>query len=57
MRISAHPLGSSSPIVRFTLPGDGRSYPSTINLPSPGCWHLDVAVGNLNTMMDLVVDE
>jgi hypothetical protein len=52
--IAARPLGASSPVVRFRIP-PGSGYPSTIDLPTPGCWHLDLAIGLRMAMMDLIV--
>jgi hypothetical protein len=54
LTVRAHPDGAASPVVKFTVPGGG-GYPSLINLPSLGCWHLDVSVGSVAAGLDLVV--
>jgi hypothetical protein len=54
LTVRAHPEGAVSQVVKFTVPGGG-GYPSLINLPSPGCWHLDVSVGSVAAALDLVV--
>jgi hypothetical protein len=54
LAISAHPLSAPSPVVRFDVPGGG-SYPSLVDLPSPGCWHLDLTIGPARATMDLIV--
>lgn len=55
LAIVAHPIASGSPIVRFSLPRDGFSFPSTIDLPSSGCWHLDLTLGSVHATIDLSV--
>jgi hypothetical protein len=52
--IEARPVGSASPVERFDLVG-ADSYPSTIDLPSAGCWHLDIAVGAVRAAIDVPV--
>lgn len=52
--VTAHPLGASSPIVRFRFPGV-RSWPSLVDLPTAGCWHLDLAAGSSRATIDLLV--
>ena len=52
--IAAHPLGAVSPTVRFRFPGV-RSYPSLVDLPTPGCWQLDLAIGSSRAAIDLLV--
>jgi hypothetical protein len=44
--------------VRITRPADsgpGEIYPSYVDLPSPGCWRLDLAWGPHRTQIDLAV--
>ena len=54
--IHAHPLGASSPAVEFSFPASASGgYPSLIDLPSPGCWRLEVTVGTAQATMDLHV--
>lgn len=52
--IAAHPLGASSPVVRFNEPGV-LSFPSIIDLPYPGCWQLDLSAGTTHGSIDLLV--
>lgn len=58
LSVSAHPLGASAPVVRFTFgaatspPGN---YPSLVALPSAGCWHFDLSIGATRAAMDLLV--
>jgi hypothetical protein len=51
--IEARPVGSSTPAVQFKLPAAGRDYPSLIELPSAGCWQLDI--GATGATIDLLV--
>jgi len=47
--IKAHPLGAASPVAQFDLPAalsPAGNYPSGIELPSAGCWHLDLTIGS-----------
>jgi hypothetical protein len=58
LSVTAHPLGARTPVVRFAFgaaasPPD--NYPSLIALPSPGCWHFDLAIGATRATMDLMV--
>ena len=56
--IAARRSDSSSPVVRFTFPpamSPADNYPSSIGLPSPGCWHLDLTLGTVRAAMDLTV--
>ena len=44
--ILGHPAGAASPIVKVTKPADsgpGEIYPSIVDMPTPGCWVLDLA--------------
>jgi hypothetical protein len=45
LTITADPRGASGPNVTYeALPASpGNIYPSTIDVPQPGCWHLDLA--------------
>src|SRR5450759_1575310 len=52
--VTARPLDSASPVVRFRFPG-GRDYPSLIDLPAPGCWRLDLVIGSTHATIDLMV--
>ncbi len=56
--VAARRSDSSSPVVRFAFPpamSPAQNYPSSIGLPSPGCWHLDLTLGKLRAAMDLSV--
>lgn len=55
--ITAHPLGKTSPVARFEFPEvlSPSNYPSGIDLPSAGCWHLDLAIGAVQATIDLLV--
>jgi hypothetical protein len=58
LTIAAHPLNASSPVIRFDFPpafSPGGNYPSGIDLPSPGCWRLEIALGTAHATMDLMV--
>lgn len=58
LNIVAHPLNASSPVVRLAFPaaiGPAGNYPSGIDLPSPGCWHLELTLGTARATMDLLV--
>jgi hypothetical protein len=56
--IAAHPAGTETPIVRFRIPPAASptgAYPSTIDLPSGGCWRLDIDVAGQPASMSLLV--
>ncbi|MGH2406448.1 MAG: hypothetical protein ACRDF7_00020 [Candidatus Limnocylindrales bacterium] len=58
LTIVAHPLDASSPVVRFDFPAalsPSGNYPSGIDLPSPGCWRLELTLGTARATMDLIV--
>lgn len=58
LTVTAHPLNASSPVVRFDFPAaesPAGNYPSGIDLPSPGCWQLEVTLGSAHTTLDVVV--
>jgi hypothetical protein len=52
--IRARPLRASAPLVtirRRPDSGPGPIYPSYVNVPSPGCWHLTLRwAGNVDTL-------
>lgn len=52
--IEARPNGSSTSTVHFRFPAAGRDYPSLIELPTAGCWQLDL--GSTGATIDLVVN-
>lgn len=48
LTISAHPLGGATPLVTVVQPansGPGEIYPSTVDVPTAGCWVLNLAWG------------
>jgi hypothetical protein len=58
LTILAHPPDGSSPMIHLEFPAatsPGGNYPSSLDLPSPGCWHLDLMVGTVSRTMDLLV--
>jgi hypothetical protein len=57
LQIVAHPAGARSPTVRLTLGGSDpqQGYPSTIDLPSAGCWLFEVSVGAPKGTIGLLV--
>jgi hypothetical protein len=45
LQLSAHPLGASTPVVTDSFPDNsspGEIYPSIFDVPSPGCWQLEL---------------
>jgi hypothetical protein len=56
LAISATPLGESSPVIQFTFPGN-LMHASSIELPTPGCWHLDLTIGSARASIDVPVSE
>ena len=56
LTIDAHPLGSSSPTVHESKPGNagpGEIYPDGIVVSSPGCWHLTLTWSSNKAEIDL----
>jgi hypothetical protein len=54
--LTARPLGTSHPIVRERLSADsgpGEIYPSIVNLPSPGCWHVTLRWHHASASLNL----
>jgi hypothetical protein len=48
----------SSPVVRFDFGAalsPSGNYPSSIDLPSPGCWRLELTLGRVHATMDVMV--
>jgi hypothetical protein len=46
LTITAHPAGAAAPVVTVVQPADsgpGEIYPSIVDVPTPGCWALDLA--------------
>jgi hypothetical protein len=58
LEISAHPLGASVPVVTFSFPAATSpvgNYPSDLDLPTPGCWQLDLTLGATRATLDVNV--
>lgn len=58
MNIVARPHDALAPVIRFDFPptiSPGGNYPSIIDLPTPGCWHLEITLGPAQGTMDLLV--
>lgn len=53
--IAAHPLDASSRVVHFDFPSAAGGTPSLIDLPKPGCWRLELAIGTTRATMDVLV--
>ena len=58
LTVTAHPVGAAQPVV--TIETDAASapagnYASSIELPSPGCWHLEIALGGSRAVLDVKV--
>jgi hypothetical protein len=56
--VDAHPLGASTPHVTSTIGYavvNGGNYPSSIEVPTPGCWELDVTLGATHATLDVEV--
>jgi hypothetical protein len=48
LTITGHPLGAATPVVKVVQPansGPGEIYPSIVDMPTAGCWVLDLAWG------------
>jgi hypothetical protein len=56
--IDVHPLGASAPDIVSTIGyavANGGNYPSSIDVPSPGCWRVDLSLGATHATLDLQV--
>jgi hypothetical protein len=56
LRITATPLGLAAPLVRVEEPassGPGEIYPSIVEVPFAGCWHVELAWGPNTDSVDL----
>ena len=54
--LSGHPRDTATPTTHATFPADsgpGEIYPSQVDVPSPGCWHFDLAWGANRTSIEL----
>jgi hypothetical protein len=56
LTIVARPLTGSSIVVRLAFPPSASGgYPSLIDLPSPGCWQLEITLGTAHATLDVTV--
>ena len=58
LTVTAHPLGATRPVVTIETPAataPAGNYASSIELPTPGCWHLDIALGASRASLDVTV--
>jgi hypothetical protein len=56
LTISAHPIGKVAPLVTTIQPANsspGEIYPSIVDVPEPGCWHLDLAWAGQQASVEL----
>ena len=56
LTITAHPLGAATPavkVVQAANSGPGEIYPSIVDVPTAGCWTLDLAWGPHKATLDL----
>ena len=56
LAIRARPLHGDAPLLRETLPADsspGEIYPSYVNVPQAGCWHLTLHWAHHKDSLDL----
>ena len=56
LTISAHPIGKAAPIVTTVQPANsspGEIYPSIVDVPQTGCWHLDLAWAGQQASVEL----
>ena len=58
LAITAHPAGAPSPTATFHIEPasapDGN-YPSIIDLPTPGCWRLELSLSGAHGTLDVLV--
>jgi hypothetical protein len=56
LRITATPFGLTAPLVRVEVPADsgpGEIYPSIVEVPFAGCWHVELAWGPNTDAVDI----
>lgn len=56
LHIEARPRGGPAPVVRVAEPADsspGEIYPSLVDVPTPGCWHVTLSWGPHTDAVDL----
>jgi hypothetical protein len=57
LHVSGHPMDAATPTIDLRFPADsepGEIYPSTVDVPSAGCWHFDLAWGPNQASADLL---
>jgi hypothetical protein len=52
--IAAHPFGKSTPIVQFDIPSASAGFPSIIDLPTPGCWQLELTLAGTRATLEIL---
>lgn len=55
--VDAHPAGATAPTVHYSFPdnsGPGNIYPSGVDVPSAGCWHLTFTWSGHTASIDLL---
>ncbi len=55
LSVEAHPLDSNLPVVAVRLFNGDKGIPSSVALPSPGCWQLELTAGPVHATMDVMV--
>ena len=57
LTVDAHPADAPQPAVHLSFPDDsgpGNIYPSGVDVPTAGCWHLTLAWSGHTAQLDLV---
>ncbi|MDH2427401.1 hypothetical protein [Sphaerisporangium sp. TRM90804] len=57
LRYEGRPRGRSEPVVQGSFPpnsGPGEIYPSSIDVPAPGCWTFELTWGRNHDTIDLL---
>ncbi len=58
LTIAAHPFSASSPVVQYDFAAASSpngNYPSIVDLPSAGCWRLELTLGIAHATIDVMV--
>lgn len=55
LSIEAHPLDASLPVVAVQMGNGDKGIPSSVALPSPGCWQLELTAGTVRATIDVMV--
>lgn len=56
LTVVAHLADQPTPTFTWTWPAAGQTFPSIEDVPSPGCWHFDLAIGERHWSIDLDYD-